>query len=42
MLFQQTVGMKMKLLQPDTDEVMAAMKRHQQQGVSITIILLYQ
>mmetsp|Transcript_15664 Transcript_15664/g.19714 ORF Transcript_15664/g.19714 Transcript_15664/m.19714 type:complete len:81 (+) Transcript_15664:545-787(+) len=26
------MGMKMKLLQPDTDEVMASMKRHQQQG----------
>lgn len=32
-VYSQTVGMKMKLLQPDTDEVMAAMKRHQQMGV---------
>lgn len=28
------MGMKMKLLQPDMDEITAAMKRHSQQGVS--------
>lgn len=32
--YSQMVGVKMKLLQPDTDEISASMKRYQQQGVS--------
>ena len=37
-LYSQQVGIKMKLLQPDQDEIMATMKRYQQQGVSISWI----
>ena len=29
MIYSQSVGVKMKLLQPDTDDVMANMKRYQ-------------
>jgi len=27
-IYSQTIGLKMKLLQPDSDELMASMKRH--------------
>ena len=30
--YSQTVGQKMKLMQPDQDEIMASMKRYQSQG----------
>lgn len=33
-IYSQSVGVKMKLLQPDQDEIMASMKRYSQQGVS--------
>ena len=33
-LYSQQVGIKMKLLQPDNDEIQASMKRYSQQGVS--------
>ncbi len=33
-MYSQLVGVKMKLLQPDSDEIQASMKRYQTQGVS--------
>lgn len=35
-MYSQVVGVKMRLLQPDSDEMQAAMKRYQQQGVSLS------
>lgn len=35
-IYSQMVGVKLKLLQPDNDELMASMKRYSQQGVSKT------
>lgn len=32
LIYSQSVGVKMKLLQPDNDELIASMKRHQQAG----------
>lgn len=33
-IYSQMVGLKMKLLQPDQEEMMANMRRYSQQGVS--------
>jgi len=30
MIYSQSVGVKMRLLQPDTDDIMSSMKRYQQ------------
>lgn len=37
-IYSQMVGVKMKLMQPDNDEIMASMKRYQQQGVSQSLL----